>query len=106
MTSNREIVLSWMFDVIHEYHHGVCDTFDLAVHIYDEGLKHLPLPAESLQLLAAVSMLIASKFVTNVLPFKISTLIYYSEDFLTYDDIVFMERTVLFKLDWKISHVT
>ena len=106
MTSNREIVLGWMMDVIQEYHAGVIDSFGLSVKIYDAVLKQLPLSTESLQLLAAVSMLISSKFLTNVIPFKISSLIYYSEDFLTYTDIVEMERIVLFLLDWKIFKIT
>ena len=109
MTSNREIVLSWMMDVIQEYYNGdsdSCNTFNLAVNIYDEFLKQLTLPNHSLQLLAAVAILISSKFCTKIVPLKISTLIYYSDDSLTCNDIVFMERFVLSKLQWKIFQFT
>jgi len=102
----RETVAQWMYDVCDELNREI-DVFALATTQMDRflNLEFKNFKREQLQLLGAACLLISSKL-KETHPLVKSTLVKYSADTFSSDDLNDMEFSVLNVLSWDVHGLT
>jgi len=102
----RETVAQWMYDVCDELNREI-DVFALATTQMDRflNLEFKRFKREQLQLLGAACLLISSKL-KETHPLVKSTLVKYSADTFSSDDLNDMEFSVLNVLSWDVHGLT
>lgn len=100
----RRIVAEWMLEVVHEQN-SQPEVFTLAMNIMDRFLCRCRISKMQLQLLGAVSLLISSK-IREPCPIPGRTLIAYTDNSITAEEIKDWELLVLYKLQWELTGIT
>lgn len=102
----RETVAQWMYDVCDELKREI-EVFSLATMLMDRYLSTMygVMKRETLQLLGAACMLIASKL-KETHPLMKSTLVRYSAQSFREDQLDNMEFAVLTELKWDVHGIT
>ena len=97
----RKIVTDWMMEVCEDQQ---CQpqVFFLAVSYLDRVLSSLNIKKNQFQLLAAVCILLASKF-SQVVPITTEQLVIYTDNSVSKKDLLQWEILVLEVLQWEIS---
>ncbi|XP_054267588.1 G1/S-specific cyclin-D2-like [Macrosteles quadrilineatus] len=100
----RRIVADWMWEVCEEQK---CqeDVFPLSINYLDRFLSICPIKKSQLQLLGSACLLVASKL-REPRPVSAETIVYYTDNSITLQDLWRWEVLVLAKLKWEISAVT
>jgi cyclin D2 len=100
----RRIVVNWMMKVCEDVH---CENqvFPLAVRLIDQFLARCNTSRQHLQLLGAVCLQVASKL-RQAQPVSTETMVYYTDNSITADEMMRVELLILQILDWNISFVT
>ncbi|XP_046674328.1 G1/S-specific cyclin-D2-like [Homalodisca vitripennis] len=100
----RRIVADWMMEVCEEQK---CqdDIFPLSMNYLDRFLSICPIKKSQLQLLGTACLLVASKL-REPRPVSAETLVFYTDNSITLQDLWRWEVLVLAKLKWEISAVT
>ena len=100
----RKIVTDWMMEVCEDQQ---CQpqVFFLAVSYMDRVLSSLSVKKNQFQLLAAVCILLASKF-SQVVPITTEQLVVYTDNSVTVDELRTWEMEVLCVLQWEIATTT
>lgn len=96
----RAITVSWLFEVA-EFSNRTSDVVHLAVDIMDKTLCQLYIHRKELQLVAIVSLLIASKYF-EVLPIEADECVEVSANCYTTTQLLELEKKILFMLDFKV----
>ena len=103
-TSMRKIVADWMLEVVHEQN-SQPEVFYLAMNIVDRFLCRCRIMKSQLQLLGTVAILISSK-IREPCPIPGKTLITYTDNSVTAEELKEWELLVLYKLQWEITAIT
>ena len=100
----RKIVTDWMMEVCEDQQ---CQpqVFFLAVSYMDRVLSTLTIKKNQFQLLAAVCILLASKF-SQVVPITTEQLVVYTDNSVTVEELRTWEMEVLCVLQWEIATTT
>ena len=100
----RKIVTDWMMEVCEDQQ---CQpqVFFLAVSYLDRVLSSLNIKKNQFQLLAAVCILLASKF-SQVVPITTEQLVIYTDNSVTVEELRTWEMEVLCVLQWEIATTT
>ena len=101
----RHIVVDWMLEVCEEQEVGT-EVFLLAVHYLDNFVFSTPIRKSQFQLAAATCLLIASKMLPHSTPFLISSLVDYTDNCYTKQEIVAWELLILHRLQWNLTTTT
>lgn len=100
----RAILLEWMVYVQRRCR-LLQESLHLAFDIVDRYLSSVSVRSSRLQLLGAAALLIASKY-EEILPVRVEDLARLSDRAYTRGDVIDMEATVLFALDFRVSNPT
>ena len=100
----RKMLANWMLDVCKNQSKEE-DIFVLAMNILDRFLSVQPIGKRHLQLLGTVCMFIAAKL-RSAVQFNAETLIIYTANSITIEELLNWEQFVLHKLRWDICCVT
>jgi cyclin D2 len=100
----RKMLANWMLDVCKNQSKEE-DIFVLAMNILDRFLSVQPIGKRHLQLLGTVCMFIAAKL-RSAVQFNAETLIIYTANSVTIEELLNWEQFVLHKLRWDICYVT
>lgn len=100
----RKMVTDWMLEVCEEQQ---CedDVFALAVNYLDRFLSLVSVQKSHLQLVAAVAMFVASKLKESV-PLTADKLVLYTDNSITYDQMMTWELLLLGRLRWDVAAIT
>lgn len=100
----RKIVGEWMLEVCEEQK---CqeEVFPLSMNYVDRFLSVCPIQKSQLQMLGTTALLLASKL-REPRPLAADTLVIYTDNSITKDDLWRWELLVLSKLKWDVSAVT
>ena len=101
----RHIVVDWMLEVCEDLEVGA-EVFLLAVHYLDTFVSSTPIRKSQFQLAAATCLLIASKMLPHSTPFLISSLVDYTDNCYTKQEIVAWELLILHRLKWNLTTTT
>lgn len=99
----RRLVVTWMFEVCEERN---CedDVFPMAVNLLDRFLSVAVIRKTQLQLLGTSCMFLASKL-KEANPLTAETLVVYTDNSITLDELLNWEIMVLNKLRWDIAAI-
>lgn len=100
----RKMLSSWMLEVCKNQSRED-DVFVLAMNILDRFLSVQPIGKRHLQLLGTVCMFIAAKL-RSAVQFNAETLVIYTANSITIEELLNWEQYVLQKLKWDICSVT
>ena len=100
----RKMLANWMLDVCRNQSREE-DVFVLAMNILDRFLSVQHISKRHLQLLGTVCMFIAAKL-RSAIQFNAETLVIYTANSITIEDLLSWEQFVLHKLRWDICSVT
>ena len=100
----RKMLATWMLDVCKNQSREE-DVFVLAMNILDRFLSIQQIGKRHLQLLGTVCMFIAAKL-RSAVQFNAETLIIYTANSITIEELLNWEQFVLHKLKWDICAVT
>ena len=100
----RKTLANWMLEVCKNQSHEE-DVFVLAMNILDRFLSVQAMGKRHLQLLGTVCMFIAAKL-RSAVQFNAETLVIYTDNSITIEDLLNWEQFVLHKLRWDICCVT
>jgi G1/S-specific cyclin-D2 len=100
----RKMLASWMLEVCKNQSRED-DVFVLAMNILDRFLSVQPIGKRHLQLLGTVCMFIAAKL-RSAVQFNAETLVIYTANSITIEELLNWEQFVLQKLKWDICSVT
>ncbi len=100
----RKMLSSWMLEVCKNQSRED-DVFVLAMNILDRFLSVQPIGKRHLQLLGTVCMFIAAKL-RSAVQFNAETLVIYTANSITIEELLNWEQFVLQKLRWDICAVT
>lgn len=100
----RKMVTDWMLEVCEEQQ---CedDVFSLAVNYLDRFLSQVTVQKQHLQLVAAVAMFVASKLKESQ-PLTADKLVLYTDNSITYEQMLTWELLLLGRLRWDVASVT
>lgn len=100
----RKTVSSWLLEVCEELHMET-EVYFVAVNMMDRMTMKLFFKREHFQLLAAASLLIASKL-KETLPIQPDKVIIYTDNSISFEDLIRMEQIILSELVWDVSSPT
>lgn len=100
----RKMLATWMLDVCKNQSREE-DVFVLAMNILDRFLSIQQIGKRHLQLLGTVCMFIAAKL-RSAIQFNAETLVIYTANSITIEELLNWEQFVLHKLKWDICAVT
>ena len=100
----RKMLATWMLEVCKNQSRED-DVFVLAMNILDRFLSVQPIGKRHLQLLGTVCMFIAAKL-RSAVQFNAETLVIYTANSITIEELLNWEQFVLQKLRWDICSVT
>merc|ERR1712038_1598856 len=101
----RRIVTDWMLEVCEDQEAGT-EVFLLAVHYLDTFVSSTLIRKSQFQLAAATCLLIASKMLPHSTPFLTSSLVDYTDNCYTKQEIVAWEVLILHRLQWNLTTTT
>lgn len=97
----RAILVDWLIEV-HNKFELMHETLYLAIHIIDQYLSMKKVPREELQLVGMTAMLIACKYEEIWAP-EINDFVCISDAAYCREQILFMEKAMLDKLEWNLT---
>jgi len=100
----RKTVVSWLLEVCEELQMET-EVYFVAVNMMDRMTMKLFFKREHFQLLAAASLLIASKL-KETLPIQPDKVIIYTDNSISFEDLIRMEQIILSELVWDVSSPT
>ncbi|KAJ1405257.1 Cyclin-like [Sesbania bispinosa] len=97
----RAILVDWLIDVHSKFDLSL-ETLYLTINIVDRFLAVKTVPRRELQLVGISAMLMASKY-EEIWPPEVNDFVCLSDRAYTHEQILFMEKIILGKLEWTLT---